>query len=316
MPDLGAPGANQGRLEVANGGAQPASPLARQVRTVLTILLLIVAVAGVRAVGVGVSKGPWHGQVILLGVLLEVALAALLVTILVIRRRRPVAVYPGDYLRAVLPRLIAIAMAATAALAVLGNIHVHSSPGKLQLPRSRGRPRSPKSFRVSPGTGQPFDLAYLLYGLLGLLVAAAIVACVVAVLRRRPAQQASLAEFEPDDGTSLQAAVESGRAAMRDFDDAQAAIIACYVAMESSLAQAGTARDAAETPDELLARAVASGLLRGSGAARLTALFYEARFSSHPLPTAARDQASQALEEMSADLRRASASAPAGSERG
>jgi hypothetical protein len=72
--------------------------------------------------------------------------------------------------------------------------------------------------------------------------------------------------------------------------------------METSLAERGAARAVADTPDELLARATASGLVRGTAAARLTALFYEARFSSHPLDHRQRDAAERALDELAADL--------------
>jgi hypothetical protein len=96
--------------------------------------------------------------------------------------------------------------------------------------------------------------------------------------------------------------VESGRTALRTLDDARAAIIACYVAMEASLAQRGTARGVADTPDELLARATGRGVVRGTAAVRLTALFYEARFSSHPLNPGQRDAAEQALDELAATL--------------
>jgi hypothetical protein len=75
--------------------------------------------------------------------------------------------------------------------------------------------------------------------------------------------------------------------------------------MEGSLADAGTARAAAETPDELLARATASGLLRGQAASQLTALFYEARFSTHPLSGTAKADATAALNEISWRLHRA-----------
>ena len=93
-----------------------------------------------------------------------------------------------------------------------------------------------------------------------------------------------------------------GTAALAAIDDARAAIIACYVAMERSLADRGTARDAADTPDELLRRAVASGTVHGGAAGRLTALFYEARFSTHPLDAGQRDAASAALDELAAEL--------------
>jgi hypothetical protein len=43
-------------------------------------------------------------------------------------------------------------------------------------------------------------------------------------------------------------------------------------------------------------------VIRGTAAARLTALFYEARFSSHPLGPAERDAAEGALDELAAAL--------------
>src|ERR1019366_9702972 len=82
----------------------------------------------------------------------------------------------------------------------------------------------------------------------------------------------------------------------------RAAMIACSLAMETSAADRGTARAVADTPDELLARARATGLVRGTAAARLTALFYEARFSSHPLDRSHRDAAAHALDELAAAL--------------
>ena len=108
--------------------------------------------------------------------------------------------------------------------------------------------------------------------------------------------------FIAHDSQDLREAVESGRSALRTVDDARAAIIACYVAMENSLAERGTARATADTPDELLARARQSGIVRGTAATRLTALFYEARFSSHPLDHRQRDAAEQALDELAAAL--------------
>ena len=72
--------------------------------------------------------------------------------------------------------------------------------------------------------------------------------------------------------------------------------------METSLAERGTARDIAGTPGELMTRATEAGLIRGTAAGRLTELFYEARFSSHPLGRQQRDAAEQALDELAADL--------------
>jgi hypothetical protein len=136
----------------------------------------------------------------------------------------------------------------------------------------------------------------------------------VIVLRRRPGARtdAVLDPGDDDEEEKLRAAVESGRAALRELGDARAAIIACYLAMERSLASAGAARDVAETPDELLSRAAAAGIVRGDAARRLTVLFYEARFSSHPLSSSSKTAAQQALSELAASLAAPAATAPAG----
>jgi len=150
-----------------------------------------------------------------------------------------------------------------------------------------------------------FRLAVSLYGL---LVAALVAGLLLSIwwARRlggfRPSFGAGRGDFVAQDPEDLLEAVESGRSALRTFDDARAAIIACYVAMETSLAERGAARAVADTPDELLARATASGLVHGTAAARLTALFYEARFSSHPLGRGQRDAAERALDELAAAL--------------
>jgi len=71
------------------------------------------------------------------------------------------------------------------------------------------------------------------------------------------------------------------------------------------VARAGTARAAADTPYELFLRAADRGLIRTDAATRLTALFYEARFSSHPMLPARRDDAQQALNELAGSLAQA-----------
>jgi hypothetical protein len=159
-----------------------------------------------------------------------------------------------------------------------------------------------------------FPFGDLLYGLGVAVLVAAIVALSVWARRQSrrhlPPEPEALAE---EYGEALEQALEGGRRALLSLDDARAAIIACYVAMEESLARAGTVRSSAETPDELLAKA-ASTLLIGTGAARrLTSLFYEARFSSHPLADSQRAAAASALAEISSELGRAQP-APAGTE--
>ena len=278
---------------------------ARYARPVLAGLLLIVVVAGIRAaVPAAAPTGPFHRDALQLAGAFELMLAMLLVALWFIARRRPKPGYPAGLLRAGLLRAILLGMATVAVLAGLSRLRVrpgHRSPVTVPGRPALRLPRVPTSAAAQHAA----SLTYAFYALLALLLIAAIVACVLVLARRVP-DAAAGGEFvlPGDDDASLRAAIESGRRALRSFDDAQAAIIACYVAMEASLAAAGTARAAAETPDELLARAVGSGLLGGTAAGRLTALFYEARYSSHDLPAAARDEAVQALDAISAELAR------------
>jgi hypothetical protein len=137
-----------------------------------------------------------------------------------------------------------------------------------------------------------------------LAVALAVVTAVAAIAlwrgqrRRAPAaQQGPGAKASP-----LAAAVAAGSWALEHSPGAREAIIACYAAMEEALAVAGVPRRAADTPEELLERAVGDGAVRTPAARRLTGLFREARFSRHDLADAQRHDASAALDEISGDL--------------
>ncbi|SEN98008.1 DUF4129 domain-containing protein [Actinacidiphila rubida] len=116
----------------------------------------------------------------------------------------------------------------------------------------------------------------------------------------------------PDDEQSrLARAVDSGHRALMDGDDPRAAVIACYAAMEASLAGSGVARRASDSPQDLLERAVAGGLPAAPAAAELTALFREARYSTHPMDGGHRDRAAAALAEIADGLRVRAAAAVA-----
>jgi hypothetical protein len=162
------------------------------------------------------------------------------------------------------------------------------------------------SLRVPPAGSRSSTFhvpaAVLLYSLLVVLLVAAVVISIWWSRRFASPGRAGGPGVIVEDSQDLREAVESGRSALQTLDDARAAIIACYLAMETHLAERGTARAVADTPDELLARAQATGLVRGTAAARLTALFYEARFSSHPLARSHRDAAARALDELAAAL--------------
>ncbi|HKA68573.1 MAG TPA: DUF4129 domain-containing protein [Actinomycetes bacterium] len=140
--------------------------------------------------------------------------------------------------------------------------------------------------------------------LLTLAVLGAVLA-VLAMLRRGGRRVIARARvFDgPPEVPGLAEAISAGDSALRESSmDARAAIIACYVAMERVLAEHGAAREVADTPAELLDRAVGAGLIRSDAALRLTDLFREARFSSHPMDETARTAATAALTELADDL--------------
>jgi len=299
-------------------------------------LLILPGLAGLRGVAPAPRwNGPLHRDYWAVGGALEVVLGILLV--LTLRRRSayrhqrafaaaqrasgragPVAPVNAVAVKlcAVLTFLLGAGMAAVVVL-VLGASHLFTVKNRVVLPPFRPF-RKPNHHRAPRAISRPFHIpvAALLYTL---LVVALVVAVAVSIWwSRRPRSHGAprvddfIAEDpeEPEDPEDLREAVESGRSALRTLDDARAAIIACYVAMETHLAERGTARGIAGTPDELLARATQTGLVRGTAAARLTALFYEARFSSHPVDRRRRDEAERALDELAAALDELRADAP------
>ena len=146
--------------------------------------------------------------------------------------------------------------------------------------------------------------------LLGLGIALLVVVVMIAGLRlwryltRPPAPEAPATYATLDDEQErLAQAVDSGRRALLEGADARAAVIACYAAMEESLADSGVARRASDSPQDLLERAVTGGLPTGAAAAALTALFREARYSTHPMDGSHSDRAAAALADIAGGLR-------------
>src|SRR3984957_2434669 len=274
-------------------------PHLNRARIAIAGLLIAIAIAGLHVLG---PAGNWAwptSRLLLVGGALELALAALLAG-LYWRRRRP-APPAGDLsgkLRQILTAVLVACLIVVGLLVLISEARL--TPNRLvrsQPPPSRPRLRTP------PPTSTHHDNFSLpLRDLVIAILIAALVAIAVASWRHRRRGTWLWAAPEPGElpdltEDELAKAVESGLSALREFADARLAIIRCYLAMEASLAAAGAERGAAETPDELLARAVAAGLVPRAPAGRLTALFYEARFSSHELPDSARDQAERALTE-------------------
>ena len=280
------------------------------------VLLIVLVIAGLR----GVVPAPrWNGPLkaygLAIGIVLEVVFGALL---LVVRSREAAArraaaarpydradeekdVEPPQALRFTLRYVLGACMIGVA-IVIITDLHLHffanSRLPKQPVPKVSHPPKPPPG--GGGGGGIQIPLGPILYGLLiALIVAAVVVSIWWSTRLRRPAAPLVIEDVSTDE---LREAVQEGRAALARIDDARAAIIACYVAMERSLADRGTARGAADTPDELLARAVAAGVVRGGAAGRLTELFYEARFSTHPVGGGQRDAASAALDELAGEL--------------
>jgi hypothetical protein len=194
------------------------------------------------------------------------------------------------------------------AIVLLAELHLHGfSAGKGTQPlHFKGHLPKPPPPGAKPAEGSHIPFGPILWGLLvAVLVAAVLLTIMWARRQGRTERPEPFIDDMAEDSEGLRDAVESGRAAFAAIDEAGAAIIACYAAMESTLAERGTARRAADTPDELLARAVSNGLVGGlaAGAAEeLTTLFYEARFSTHPLGPEQRDAARRALDYLAEEL--------------
>jgi hypothetical protein len=282
------------------------------------VLLVILVVAGLRGeVSVPRWNGPLKADGVAIGLALEVILAALLIVTLrrdgVARRaaeRRPytgedVDIEPSAALRFTLKWLLGACMVAVAVV-LISDLHLHflskGKPPPAPPFTGKGKLKTPPPLPQHHGGGSTLHIPWapILYGLLVIALVAAVVISIWWSSRLR--QAAAPMVIEEAGAEELREAVESGRAALAEISDARAAIIACYVAMERSLADRGTSRTAADTPDELLARAVGAGTVRGPAAGRLTALFYEARFSTHPVAAGQRAAASAALDEIAAEL--------------
>ncbi|MGW7824835.1 DUF4129 domain-containing protein [Streptomyces puniciscabiei] len=181
-----------------------------------------------------------------------------------------------------------------------------SSP--LPSPRQHPAPAPPPAQHSGhPGHSTHLWLTGILLGLgIALLVAVVVIAGLHLwrYATRPPAAEAPATYATLDDEQErLTHAVDCGRRALLDGTDARAAVIACYAAMEESLADSGVSRRASDSPQDLLERAVAGGLPTGAAAAALTALFREARYSTHPMDGSHRDRAAAALAEIADGLR-------------
>ena len=277
-------------------------------RLALAACLTALVAAGLRAaVRAPRLDGPLRHDGLLIGAIVEAVLACLAVALVVRHLRAPRDALLAARMRKVLGYVVGAGLIAIPVLYLLNRQAGEAALRPLTVrPHPTPATSHPQTPRASTGTSAAPVIVLLL-----LIVLAAVLIFLIAryLWRNWPGQsiwprkaRGFPVPASADDEPGLREAVESGYSALRGLDDARAAIIACYLAMEDSLARAGTPRGAADTPDELLARAAARGLVRGGAAARLTVLFDEARFSSHPMRRANRDDAERSLAELAAGL--------------
>ncbi len=240
---------------VANGEADMAqrvdaraSLALRSARPVVVGLLLLIAIAGIGAASpAATGHGPWQHHAVAIGIALEAVLASLEIALLAMSRRAAAASHPARALRSALSWAAAVIMVLIVVIAV-ANVAAHRRGGLLQhFLIHRSKPRKGGTLPAAPHSGTVAHASYLPYALAGLIVLVALIACVVLVARARTRLRrvgGYVDESPADERDELRQALDSGRAALRAVGDARAAIIACYVAMEQSLASAGAARAA------------------------------------------------------------------------
>jgi Domain of unknown function (DUF4129) len=287
-------------------------------RAALTALLLLLTAAGIRAIGPAVALDlPERARIIEVGVALEAVLAALLIAL---RWRQPATDTDeaGDLatrLRKILSAVIVTVLIVVPIAILFGSLGKPSGKSRAVRPEPIHLSFRPPKYRKIPLHPASPAAVHLVEDVVLAILILAIVAIAVAIWRRGRIKFVPLeADDDADTPADLARAVDSGRQALREVDDARAAIIRCYLAMEASLAGAGAAREVAETPDELLGRAVTADLINPVPAGRLTSLFYEARFSSHPMPPQRRDDAERALAGLAASLPAEPAASTAGAD--
>jgi len=271
-------------------------------RAAAVLLFVAVAAVGLRAGGtfsaagsaqiLGMSGRAVYWILAAAEVVLALAGIALLIARLIWGRRSGV---PPRRQRRSLWWLLLLPYVAVGLSRILRKFREHAAAAAAAAARRAGTAAHvPAGHRPPPGSPWP------------LLVLFAVVALTAAALtgyrRRRGHPLPPLELGTPPDPAPLAAALAAGARPLHEDPDPRTAIIGCYAAMERSLADAGLPPRLADTPAEVLGRATAGGLVRAAGAATLTGLFRQARYSGHPMTEADRAAAIEALAQVRADL--------------
>lgn len=105
-----------------------------------------------------------------------------------------------------------------------------------------------------------------------------------------------------DDAATARRAVDAALDTLREPADPRAAVIAAYARMEQVLGEQELDRRSSEAPREYLERVLGAERMPEEPLKTLTALFEEARFSMHAIPSSSPRRAQGALESVRLEL--------------
>ncbi len=106
-----------------------------------------------------------------------------------------------------------------------------------------------------------------------------------------------------DQRQEVLAAVEAGLSDLDDDDrDPRRAVIACWVRLEQAAAAAGTPREPGDTPTDLVVRLLGAHRVSAPVLYRMADVYRLARYATHTVDSAMRDQARAALRQLRGEL--------------
>jgi hypothetical protein len=284
-----------------SSGAGPgprASPAA--VVVVVVVLLLLAAISTPEAFiwlrHNGVTKvvlpdTPFVANYLLVALSFSFVIAALIIRLMMVSRRRAVA---RPQKAPWWSRLVAFA-----ALLLILRFAISSDLLRRrlsELSQRFARPTPTTTASASPGalgphaTSRPLGIALTV---LLALILALVVAGIVFLLARLKGE---VAPASPED--ALKGVLEAGIDDLRRISDPRRAVIACYARMERLMSSSGIPRRVSDTPTEFLARVLEQRSVSADSASRLTTLFERAKFSPHRVDEQMRSDALAALEQV------------------
>lgn len=199
-----------------------------------------------------------------------------------------------------------------------GDVPLVSGPPTLGWHVDLGEPPEPIEMEVPtepiapPELGDPSEPSGLLTTIV--MVILVLIAVVVLTLigvqlwRNRPRlnwrRQQPVTDFDvlAEAAEAIAADAAAQRAALLSGTPRNA-IVECWARLEAAVASAGVPRRVSDTSTELTERVLTSSLVDPTAIGPLSALYREARFSSHPMGEAERQAAIDALDAVHAGLR-------------